>query len=79
MLVHVQSQDGDGASDALGIIGGALIEQAAIPRYVCEENPPSITGQSLGERDKLQSPAVDRAEVSGDRIRNNFQAFRPSK
>ena len=46
VLVHVERQYRDGAGDALRMIGGALIEQAVIPRHVAEEDPAGITGHA---------------------------------
>ena len=67
MFVHVESKDRNAAGDALGMVGGADIDQVAIARHVGKKDPSGVTAEGLRKSDELASPPINRAEITRNR------------
>src|SRR4029450_5090722 len=72
MLVHVQRQDRNAARGGLAMIARALIDEPAGARHLDKHHPPRAAGQALRHSDELAPPAVHRAEVSGQNLREHL-------
>ena len=54
------------------VIPRRLIDQPPVARHVGEQHPAGPARQSVGQRDELLTPAVDRSEITGDRVRHRL-------
>ncbi len=64
VLVHVEREDRHTARDRLRVLGGVLVDEAAVARDISEQDPARATAKRVSHRPEFGAPAIERAEVA---------------
>src|SRR5260221_1736754 len=68
MLVHIEREDRLAAGERVGVIRRPLVHEFAVAPRPGEQHPAGAAAQRLAHRGKLRAPALQRAEVAGQRV-----------
>jgi hypothetical protein len=69
VLVRVEREDRNPACDRLGVLRGELVDEPAVARDVDQHDPARSAAQGVAHCHELVAPALDRAEVARQRLR----------
>src|SRR6516162_11133676 len=71
VLVHVQSQDRDAASEAL-LVSGGVVDQTRVSWHVGQQDPTGTAGECICQGDEFVAPAFHGPEIARYRSRHRF-------
>ncbi|MGY4330845.1 hypothetical protein ACVWWG_005262 [Bradyrhizobium sp. LB7.2] len=66
VLVHIEGQYREAASDALTVFRSDLIDEPSVARNVGQQHPARAAGQCGRNADELLAPAIDRSKILCD-------------